>query len=135
MNSRSGGSGRCITFWIAPLVPELSTMSTKPPSRGVMQFVAWPISRSSIGRQSLDTLPGREELQRPGDYRPDVLLDSNLRDFRKVFEPEGIRALAFITLELDSGVLGKFSRQADCDVGRSGSSFRDAGDPQPRQAG
>jgi PAS domain S-box-containing protein len=39
---------------------------------------------------------------------PDVLRDESLRGYAEVFRRERIRALAFIPLELDAGVFGKF---------------------------
>jgi PAS domain S-box-containing protein len=39
---------------------------------------------------------------------PDVRLDESLADYSAVFERENIRALAFIPLMLETGVLGKF---------------------------
>jgi PAS domain S-box-containing protein len=39
---------------------------------------------------------------------PDVLGDETLDDYAETFAREGIRALAFIPLELDAGVFGKF---------------------------
>src|SRR5579863_10114856 len=50
---------------------------------------------------------------------PDVLADATLSDFRRVFEREGIRGVAFIPLALDAGVFGKFmlyySEPHECD--------------------
>jgi PAS domain S-box-containing protein len=39
---------------------------------------------------------------------PDVLLDDSLAAYQDVLRQEGIRALAFVPLALDAGVLGKF---------------------------
>ena len=38
----------------------------------------------------------------------DVLLDESLSNYQEVFKKEGIRALGFVPLVLDAGVLGKF---------------------------
>jgi len=39
---------------------------------------------------------------------PDVLADESLAPYRKVLQREGIRAIAFVPLALDAGVIGKF---------------------------
>jgi GAF domain-containing protein len=38
----------------------------------------------------------------------DVLLDESLSNYQGIFKKEGIRALGFVPLVLDAGVLGKF---------------------------
>jgi len=49
---------------------------------------------------------------------PDVLLDESLAEYREALEREGIRALAFVPLALQAGVVGKFmlyyARPHDC---------------------
>ncbi len=76
---------------------------------GVMRFKAW----RGLSAEYRDAVTGHTPW-RPGtrNAQPiavaDVSCEASLGDFAKVFERENIRALAFIPLELDGGVFGKF---------------------------
>ncbi|HEY3456840.1 MAG TPA: GAF domain-containing protein, partial [Bryobacteraceae bacterium] len=76
---------------------------------GVMRFKAW----RGLSPEYRDAVTGHTPW-RPGtrNAQPiavtDVSREATLRDFAKIFERESIGALAFIPLEIDGGVFGKF---------------------------
>jgi PAS domain S-box-containing protein len=76
---------------------------------GVMRFKAWrglsPEYREAVTGHS----PwARGQMTAQPIMAPDVSQEQSLVSFGGVFESEGIRALAFVPLELDRGVLGEF---------------------------
>jgi GAF domain-containing protein len=76
---------------------------------GVMRFKAW----HGLSAEYRNAVTGHTPW-RPGtrNAQPivvaDVSREASLRDFAEIFERENIGALAFIPLELDAGVFGKF---------------------------
>ena len=76
---------------------------------GVMRFTAW----RGLSAEYRDAVTGHTPW-RPGTRNAqsiavaDVSREASLHNFAEIFEREGIRALAFIPLELDAGVFGKF---------------------------
>jgi PAS domain S-box-containing protein len=76
---------------------------------GVIRFKAW----RDLSAEYRDVVTGHTPWPRgTRNAQPmamaDVLCEEGLRDFADAFAREGIRALAFIPLELDAGVFGKF---------------------------
>jgi len=76
---------------------------------GVIRFKAW----RDLSAEYRDIVAGHTPWPRgTRNAQPiavaDVLCEKSLRDFEEAFARESIRALAFIPLELDAGVFGKF---------------------------
>ncbi len=82
-------------------------------SAGVMQFKAWTGLSSEFRAATTGNTPWTKGAAKGAkDCRPvtvpDVSLDPSLASLRNVFAAEGIRALAFIPLCLDTGLFGQF---------------------------
>ena len=76
---------------------------------GVMQFTAWRGLSEEYRTAVAGHTPWRRgELGAQPLVVPDVRSDDSLAAYQPLFQREGIRALAFVPLALNAGVLGKF---------------------------